>query len=141
MSVHPLKLGAAVGVLVLVASAAACGSSRSTAASSTTAKSSKTTAAQTTTAAAAPATAGAEAGAITIKNFTFSPDPVTAKVGQQITVKNEDTTAHTVTADDKTFDTMAIPPNGSATFTVTKAGTYPFHCSIHEFMKGTLTVS
>ncbi len=76
----------------------------------------------------------------TIKGFSFKPSKTTAKVGQKIVVTNKDSTTHTVTADKGAFDTKDIKPGGSKTFTVKKAGTYPFHCAIHQFMKGTLVV-
>ena len=55
-------------------------------------------------------------------------------------MKNEDNTAHTVTADSgNAFDSPA--PTGNSTFTApTKPGSYPFHCSIHPEMHGTLVV-
>jgi plastocyanin len=52
-----------------------------------------------------------------------------------------DSTAHTFTADDGSFDTKAIDPGGKMTITLTKAGTIAYHCNIHQFMHGTLNVS
>ena len=80
------------------------------------------------------------ASAITIKNFKFSV-PASVKAGSVVTVENHDTTAHTVTADDKRFDTGPIAPGKTATITVGKAGTVKFHCNIHNYMTGSLTVS
>ena len=84
--------------------------------------------------------AGATADTITIHNFAFGA-PITAKVGATITVKNSDSTAHTVTADDKSFDTGHIEPGKTATFTVSKAGTIKFHCDIHNYMTGSIQVT
>lgn len=135
MRIRPMKLAAGVGVAALLVFATACGSSGGGADGS---KATKTTSG--TTKAASKGWPSA-AGVITIKGFAFDPEKVTAEVGQEITVRNEGSTAHTVTADDGDFDTRSIPAHGTATFTVTKAGMYPFHCAIHEHMKGTLTVS
>jgi plastocyanin len=77
---------------------------------------------------------------ITIRNFKFG-SPLTVKVGTTVTVKNADTTAHTVTADDKSFDTGPISPGKTKTFAVTKAGTLRFHCDIHNFMTGSIRVT
>ena len=63
------------------------------------------------------------------------------KAGATVTVMNTDTTTHTVAADDKSFDTGDIAAGASKTFVAPKAGTYPFHCNIHNYMKGTLTVT
>ncbi len=77
---------------------------------------------------------------ITIKGFSFKPGKLTVKVGQKIVVTNNDSTPHTVTADKGAFDTKDIKGGKSATFTVKKAGSYPYHCEIHQYMKGTLVV-
>ncbi|GAA1247305.1 hypothetical protein GCM10009665_42870 [Kitasatospora nipponensis] len=79
---------------------------------------------------------------VTIKNFAFTPADLTVAPGTVITVTNQDTTAHTLTATGKEFDTGTLEPGKSATITApTTAGSYPFICTIHPFMKGTLTVS
>jgi plastocyanin len=78
-------------------------------------------------------------GGITIANFKFSASTVTA--GSTVTVTNNDTPTHTVTADDGSFD-VTVDAGKTATFTAPeKAGSYKFHCKIHNFMKGTLTVA
>jgi plastocyanin len=81
-----------------------------------------------------------EANTIVIKNFTFSV-PASVKAGSTVTVKNTDSTAHTVTADDNSFNTGPIDGGKSATITVSKAGTVKFHCNIHNYMTGTLNVT
>ena len=59
--------------------------------------------------------------------------------GATVTVHNLDGLAHTVTADGGDFDSPA--PAGNSSFTApTKPGSYPFHCSIHPEMHGTLVV-
>jgi plastocyanin len=82
------------------------------------------------------------AATITIKNFAFQPATMTAKAGSTITVKNNDTTTHTVTADNSSFNTGNIDSGVTKTFTVPSTpGSVPYHCSIHPFMHGTLTVT
>jgi plastocyanin len=79
---------------------------------------------------------------ITIKDFEFSPDPLKAGAGATITVKNDDSTAHTVTADDDSFDTGDIAAGGTDTITLPdKAGKVAYHCNIHNSMKGTIEVT
>jgi plastocyanin len=79
---------------------------------------------------------------ITIKDFAFSPTPLKAKPGATITIKNADTTTHTFTADDNSFDAGDIASGGSATVTLpNKAGTVKYHCNIHNSMKGTIQVT
>ena len=84
--------------------------------------------------------AGTTGTAITIKDFTFSPTPLHAKVGDTITVTNDDNTAHQLTANDSSFDTGAFS-SGSKTITVAKAGTFAYHCAIHDYMTGVIQVA
>jgi plastocyanin len=78
---------------------------------------------------------------ITINNFAFSPSTLTVSPGAKVTVKNADSTTHTVTASDKSFDTGDIATGATTTFTApSKPGTYKYICTIHQFMQGTLTV-
>src|SRR5437763_7571788 len=76
--------------------------------------------------------AGAQAAAptITIKDFQYNPADLAVKVGQKITVTNNDTTPHTVTARDGSFN-ADVPPNGTATLTVPAAGSHPYYCTYH----------
>ncbi len=91
---------------------------------------------------AAQSTAGGAKGtAVAIKNFAFSPNPLQAKVGDPITVTNQDSTAHTITADDHSFDTGNLDGGASKTIQLGAAGTFKYHCNIHNYMTGTLTVS
>jgi len=102
------------------------------------------------TAAASGPTLSIPAGASTAGNPAYAPDTLTVKKGDVITVSNDDTAPHTVTngaspsdADaGKLFDTSIIMPAATAqidTATV-EAGDHPFHCTVHPFMTGTLTV-
>jgi plastocyanin len=127
-------------VLALVLSA--CGSSDTKSPSTAT-----TSASSATTANASGTTVGTSASAgsgetITIQSFKFSPDPLQAKVGK-VTVKNTDQgTPHSVTADDNSFDTgIFTSADSPKTITLSKAGTFKYHCQVHNFMHGTIQVS
>ncbi|MFP5314398.1 MAG: cupredoxin domain-containing protein [Actinomycetes bacterium] len=88
-----------------------------------------------------PEEAPAEEIVITIRNFEYEmPDSVPA--GAEITVVNEDTAPHTVTTTE-TEDFDAIVGGGeTTTFTApSEPGDYPFICTYHPNMTGTLTVS
>ncbi len=95
-------------------------------------------AAKTTTSRATGAASSGGAG-LTIRNFGFQPNPLQAKVGDTITVTNLDNTNHTATADDKSFDTGQFA-SGTRTFKVAKAGTFSYHCNVHDYMHGTIQV-
>jgi plastocyanin len=91
--------------------------------------------------AATSASAPAAAGVIMIKNFAYVV-PARVSPGEKITVRNQDSTAHTVTADAGGAFSVNVPPSGTATFTApAKPGSYPFHCTYHANMHGKLTVS
>jgi len=97
-----------------------------------------------TTTAAATTTAGGTSGGsttATIQNFAFRPATVNAKAGQKVTWSNDDSTTHTVTADNGSFDSGNLSPGKSFSTTLAKSGTVKYHCSIHSFMQGTVNVS
>jgi plastocyanin len=78
---------------------------------------------------------------IVIKNFAFQPVSLTVAAGTTIKVINEDQAPHTVTAADKSFDTGTLSGGRSGEFTApAKPGTYPYICTIHQYMMGTLIV-
>jgi plastocyanin len=89
---------------------------------------------------AAPATHSAP-NTIIIKNFMFSPASLTVSPGAKVTVKNEDSTAHTVTSSMKSFNTGNVAGGATMTLTApTKPGSYSYICDIHQYMQGTLVV-
>jgi len=66
---------------------------------------------------------------------------VTVAPGTTVAFTNKDTTEHTATADNgTTFDTGAIQHDQTKMVTLTKAGTFAYHCSFHPFMTGTIIV-
>jgi len=78
---------------------------------------------------------------ITISGFAYSTPPRVAP-GAMITVKNQDSVEHTVTADSSGGFSVSVPAGGTATFAApAAAGSYAFHCTIHPSMHGTLVVS
>ncbi len=98
---------------------------------------------------AQPVSAQQAGPTITIDNtggdppYTFTPAALDAKVGQAITVTNNDSNGvHSVTAQDRSFS-VDVPPKSSVTLTVKKAGSYPYICQYHTdaHNKATLNVS
>jgi plastocyanin len=79
--------------------------------------------------------------AITITDFKFSPATLTVRPGARITVTNDDSAPHTVTADDgHSFDTGTLQQGSSKTISAPSTGRFAFHCTVHPFMKGQLVV-
>jgi plastocyanin len=89
---------------------------------------------------AATTTAATATNAATIKGFAFQPDVLKVEVGAKVTWTNDDTVAHTVTADTNSFASGNLQPGGSFSFTFTRPGTYAYHCSIHPSMHGSIVV-
>ena len=87
----------------------------------------------------APAALAADAN-IDIAGFAFSPQTVTVKVGDTVTWANSDAQSHTASADGGAWDTGTIGGNSSKSVTMTTAGTFKYHCKIHETMTATLVV-
>ncbi|MCP6761076.1 MAG: cupredoxin family copper-binding protein [Fischerella sp. CENA71] len=78
---------------------------------------------------------------VKIHNFKFEPANLAIGVGKTVQFINVDEEPHTATATDGTFNSKALDTNQTWNYTATKPGTYPYICSIHPFMKGTLTVT
>jgi plastocyanin len=101
--------------------------------------------AETTTTAADDGTASTTAAAggtdVSIVEYAFSPTPLTVAVGDTVTWTNEDGFDHTSTADEgDLWDSGPIAPGSTHEFTFDEAGTYAYHCDIHNFMKGEIVV-
>jgi plastocyanin len=78
---------------------------------------------------------------VNISMFAFKPSTLTIAPGTTVAFTNMDTTEHTATADNSTtFDTSAIQHDQTKTVTLTKPGTYGYHCAFHPFMTGTIIV-
>ncbi len=77
---------------------------------------------------------------IVINNFAFSPGADTVMHGVTITWKNDDGVAHTSTSDTGVWDTGSIAPGSSKSIIFNNTGTFPYHCAIHTYMRGTIVV-
>jgi plastocyanin len=78
---------------------------------------------------------------VSIQGFAFDPADLTVHVGDTVTWTNQDGATHTATADGGAFDTGNIGGGSSKQVTFSTAGTFPYHCSIHASMHGTITVA
>ena len=76
---------------------------------------------------------------VKIVNFTFTPAVITIRAGQTVEWTNRDVVAHTVDLSGVISNVL----NRGATYTqrFTAPGTYPYICSIHPFMHGTVVVT
>ncbi len=79
--------------------------------------------------------------AVEVADFAFSPDRIEVAVGDEVTWTNGDDTAHTVTSDDAAFDLSLDGSGTTASQAFDEAGEFPYHCSIHGSMAGTVVVA
>jgi len=75
-----------------------------------------------------------------INNFVYSPNPVVVKVGQQVNWKNNDNVTHTATRDGMFNNVISAMSAQGAPVTMSTAGTFTYHCTIHANMNGTIIV-
>jgi plastocyanin len=79
---------------------------------------------------------------VKIDNFSFGPVTLTVPAGTTVTWTNRDDIPHTVvsTDDPKVFKSKVLDTDEKFSFTFSKAGTYPYFCSIHPKMTGKVIV-
>jgi plastocyanin len=148
------RIGGSVAAMllgfVIVAMFAGCGGGTSgattgpsaTAAPSATTAPGATAAPSATTASPASSTGGGQSATVEVvmKDIKFVPDSLTIKVGQTVTWVNQDNATHDVVATQGEFKSDLFGKGQSFSFTFSKAGTYPYYCSVHPTMKGAIVV-
>src|ERR1700745_1691382 len=79
---------------------------------------------------------------IKIDNFSFGPMELPVPVGTTVPWINRDDIPHTVvsTDDPKTFKSKGLDTDEKFSFTFTKAGMFPYFCSLHPRMTGKVIV-
>jgi plastocyanin len=91
--------------------------------------------------------AGGQSSSITIPvgaeflgNGAFVPADLNIEVGTTVTWMNADRDSHTSTSDAPGWNSGTISPGRQFSFTFQTAGTFPYHCSFHPGMTGTVVV-
>jgi plastocyanin len=77
---------------------------------------------------------------VKIDNFIFGPQTVTVPAGTTVTWTNSDDIPHTAVSTDGVFKSKVMDTDEKFSYTFTKAGTFPYYCSIHPKMTGTVVV-
>ena len=85
-----------------------------------------------------PAWAAAAEHVVTIEGMQFHAN-VTVHPGDRVTWRNADLVPHTVTAAGR-FDSGAIAPGKSWSWTARSRGRLDYVCTYHPGMKGTVTI-
>ena len=77
---------------------------------------------------------------VKIDNFSFGPGTLTVPVGTTVTWTNRDDIPHTVVSTEGVFKSKVLDTDEKFSFTFSKAGSYPYFCSIHPKMTGKVVV-
>ena len=88
----------------------------------------------------APASAGPATQPVNIEFQAFAPAQLDALPGDTVQWSNPSVRAHTVTADDGSFDSGALPTGSRFTHAFDAPGIYTYHCTIHRGMLGEVDV-
>ena len=76
---------------------------------------------------------------VAMGNVTYTPEKISARIGDTIVWINNDVFAHTATARDKSWD-VNILPKKTGSYSVTKAGDIEYYCRYHPNMVGQIEV-
>jgi plastocyanin len=78
---------------------------------------------------------------VTIRLVKFSPETIEVSTGQTVEWTNNDLTPHTVTSQGVgDLNSGSIDAGASWRHTFTRPGSFPYYCTFHPEMKGTVTV-
>jgi plastocyanin len=74
------------------------------------------------------------------QQWRFDPPDITVKAGSTVVWHNGGKQTHTVTADDKSFDSGDRVPGADWQYTFSAPGRYAYHCTPHPWMKAIIHV-
>jgi plastocyanin len=77
---------------------------------------------------------------VRVDNFSFGPETLTVPVNSTVTWVNKDDVPHVIASNDGLFKSKGLDTDDKYSYTFTKAGTYPYYCSIHPKMVGKIVV-
>ena len=78
--------------------------------------------------------------AVTMEAVGFQPSDITVNVGDTVVWTNKDPFPHTVTSKNGSFDSKQLAEGKSWSYRAQKKGDYPYLCTLHPTMTGTLHV-
>jgi plastocyanin len=84
---------------------------------------------------------GQPGNAVSIRDYSYQPGTLTVAAGTTVTWTNDGNVPHTVTSNERTFDSGDIAPGGTFSYTFNQPGSYPYHCSLHPSMQGQIEVT
>lgn len=83
---------------------------------------------------------GGATAQVNMQGLAFDPQTMTINVGDTVNWTNRDEAPHNAVADDKSWKTSVFATGESGSVTFTTAGTFPYICTIHPNMTGTVIV-
>ncbi len=77
---------------------------------------------------------------LTIHNFAFQPARLVVSPGTRLVWTNQDSDPHTVDSTKGVWSSEALDTGNTFARVFSKTGSFPYYCSIHPFMHGTIIV-
>jgi plastocyanin len=77
---------------------------------------------------------------VDIRDHAFNPAQLNVAPGTTVTFVNNDTEAHTATANDGLLDSGVLEPGSSFDVWLDGSGTVTYHCELHPDMQGSIVV-
>lgn len=85
---------------------------------------------------------GPGANEVFMQGMAFTPSVITVSAGTTITWTNNDGVIHNVTSNTAgLFSSGSLSPNGTYSHLFSTAGTFPYKCTIHPSMTGSVVVN
>jgi plastocyanin len=78
---------------------------------------------------------------VSARDSFFQPDTIQVKAGLPVRWTNDGTVGHTVVSDSGLWTSNVMAPAWWFEVRFDSAGTYPYHCSLHAGMTGTVVVN
>jgi plastocyanin len=89
---------------------------------------------------ATPTTVSIAMGAASLTTTAYVPDSVKVPIGGTVNWTNNDVIAHNVNSTTNVFSSPIMEAGATFSQTFMTAGTFPYYCTLHVGMTGTVTV-
>lgn len=83
---------------------------------------------------------GPSTGAVRIVDYAYEPATISVRAGDTLVWTNVGRAPHTVTADDRSFDSGRMASGGTYSRTFTSPGTFAYFCTLHPEMRAVVAV-
>jgi plastocyanin len=89
---------------------------------------------------ALPSSGGSRVAQVYVQFSAVGPSQLDVLPGQTVRWTNVSDRTHTITSDDRLFDSGDLPGGSNFTFTFPSVGTFRYHCTIHPAITGEIDV-